>query len=174
MGTTTNEKPPLQSFADAHAKYEDIIRAVPDSALLPINVDVASVVTMVCGAWPQLVALRGEIAALPHIDLASFDSILGLALSLAHTQSLYLAVNGPIAALPPLAAGAQKTRDVLLGEVRLLAKRGLIDASFAESFRGGPSYKTIAFELLTLVNCLRTLAPMAAARMLSTAVSAEA
>ena len=132
--------------------------ALPDSALLPINVDIASVVTTVCGAWPQILALRSEIATLPQIDMASFDRILELALSLGHTQSLYLAVNGPSPVLPPLGAEAQRTRDVLLGEVKLLDKRGLIDASFAESFRGRPSYKD-RVRAAALVNCLRTLAP---------------
>ena len=170
----TADKPAQRSFADAYAKYKDIIDAVPDSELLPINVDIASVVTMVCGAWPQIVALRSEVESLSHIDMAQFDSIEGLALSLGHAQSLYLAVNGPSEALPPLAAEAQKTREVLLAEVKLLGKRGLIDASFADSFRGGPSYKTIAFELLALVNCLRTLPPAAAARIQSTAEELDA
>ena len=109
-----------------------------------------------CGAWPQILALRSEIATLPQIDMASFDRILELALSLGHTQSLYLAVNGPSPVLPPLGAEAQRTRDVLLGEVKLLDKRGLIDASFAESFRGRPSYKDRVRAVALRTACARS------------------
>jgi hypothetical protein len=171
---TTTDKPALTSFADAHEKYKDIIMRVPDSALLPINVDVPSVVTLVCGAWPQIAAMRAQVAELPQIDMAEFDRVLDLALALGHTQSLYLAVNGPTVVLPPLAAEAQKARDVLLDEVRLLAKRGLLDAGFTASFQGGPSYKAVAFELLALVNCLRALPEAAAARMRATAEELDA
>lgn len=171
---TTTNKLALTSFAEAHAKCRDLLSAVPDSALVPINVDVPSVVTMVCGAWPRIAALREEIAALPHIDLAEFDRVLDLALALGHTQSLYLALNGPAAVLPPLAAEAQKARDVLLDEVRLLGKRGVLDAGFTAAFQGGPSYKAVAFELLALVNCLRALPEAAAARARATAEELDA
>lgn len=157
--------PMLVSWADAYSAYKDLIAAVSDDVLVHINVDVASVVTMIVGSWPEVAGRRAELAALPNFDAVEFDRFERLVLALAHTQAVYLGASTPAGMLPALAIDGVKARDLFLDEVRLLAKRGLVDGSFTDSFRNGQGYKTIAFELAALVNCLRTLPPAAAARV---------
>ena len=162
---TLQPAPTFTRWADAYEAYKGVIAAVSDDTLLHINVDVASVVTMICGAWPQLEVLRPQLAMLPEFDPVMFDRVEGLALALAHTQAMYLSASTPVGTLPALAADGNRLREWLLDEVRLLAKRGLVDAGFTASFRGGSGYKVIAFELAALVNCVRMLPATVRARL---------
>lgn len=161
---TSPTAPTLTAFVDAYDAYKDLIAAVSDDAILHINVDVPAVVTMICGAWPEIVAMRGELSRLPHFDATMFDQLEGLALALNHTQALYVIASTPAGMLPALAMDGVKARDLLLDEVKLLGKRGLVDAAFTQAFRNGQGYKTITAELHALVTCLRTLSPVAATR----------
>jgi hypothetical protein len=163
--STPTPAPALTSWAEAYDTYKDLIAAVSDDALLHINVDIASVVTMICGAWPQIAALRPELEKLPGFDPVVFDRVEGLTLALAHTQAMYLGASTPSGTLPARAAEGSRLRELLLDEVRLLSKRGVVDGAFTESLRGGPGYKTIAFELAALVNCLRRVPAAVAARL---------
>lgn len=162
---TTTTAPTLTAFVDAYEMYKDLIAAVSDEELVHINVDVPTVVTMICGAWPEISAMRAELAKLPDFDAAMFDRLEGLALALNHTQALYVVASTPTAALPALAMDGVKARDLLIDDVKLLGKRGLVDASFTQTFRNGQGYKTIAAELHALVTCLRSLSPAASARV---------
>jgi len=148
---------PLTNFADAFAMHKDAIAAVPEDSFLFINVDITAVVTMICGAWPHIVALRAELATLPEFDAAVFDDTLGYALALGHTQAVYQGSNPAVGTLPARAAEGAKMRELMLDEVKLLGKRGLVDVAFLETFRGGGGYRSIAFELLTLVTVLHAI-----------------
>ena len=112
---TLQPAPTFTRWADAYDAYKDLIAAVSDDTLLHINVDIASVVTMICGAWPQIEVLRPQLATLPAFDPVMFERVEGLALALAHTQAMYLSASTPVGTLPALQIAAPLWQAPLLG-----------------------------------------------------------
>jgi len=108
----------------------DEIRALPDSELIAVNIDVPTAVTTTLGALPEIRALRPRIVAeMPQLDAAHFDKLEAYTLAAGHAHALYLAASQPIESLDQLSADATTLRQTILSDASALATRGFIDGA---------------------------------------------
>lgn len=144
-----------ESFRSGFARVEAEVRAAPRDQLVNINVDVPSVVATLLGTLPELNALRGRISKLPDFDVSRFDKLRDYALALGHTQAMYRASLSPADPLPDLGEKVAAVREVLTADAVMLAKRKLIDEASLARLRSGPGYKSVAFDVVGLVQLYR-------------------
>jgi hypothetical protein len=155
---TPNETPnaaPVPRLREAYERLLPEALAVPDTDLLPINLEVATAVTTVLGAWPQIRTFRGSVALLPGFDLARFDKIEDYALALGHAQSRHNVAGTSAESLPDLSAAGTALRQLLLTDAASLAQRGLVDADRLDELKGPNGYRNLAFDLDSLATLLR-------------------
>jgi hypothetical protein len=142
-------------FSESFHRLEAEIRAVPARDLIPVNVDVPAAITTVLGCLPALKALRSELAQLPGFNLERFDRLRDYALALGHTHAMHRTAAGPSDAVRKLANELSKIRDVLQTDAMALAKRRLLDQEQIIKLRGGAGYKSLAFEVASLIGLFR-------------------
>jgi hypothetical protein len=143
-------------FREAFERHAPEIRAVPESELLPINIDIAATVTTVIGAWQEIHVLRDDfLKHAPTFDIKLFDSLESWAMALGHAQTLYETATEPPASLVALLNEAIKTREVLLADVNALISRSLIDPMAIKDLRGVNGHRNVAFDVLALANVLK-------------------
>jgi len=149
-GANTDEE-----FFLGFRRVEAEVRALPEDGLEPINLDVPTTVTTVLGAWPEILALRERVVALPNFDIGRFDKLRDYALALAHTHGVYRGLAAPPDGVVKLAEQLANTRDMLFADAMALAKRGVFDEARVAKLRSGPGYKNLAFDVVGLVQILR-------------------
>jgi hypothetical protein len=140
---------------DAYQRLSDEIRAVPDSALVPINIDVPSALATVLGAVPKIQKLKPSMDVLPTFNVGRFDKLQDYALALAHAHTLYLAASAPPQPIEQLVAMGTSLRQVLLADASALAARGHVSAQRLKEVRGSTGYLDLAFDLTTLAALMR-------------------
>lgn len=144
-----------EEFMLGFQRVEAAVRAVPEQELLPLNLDVPSTVTTVLGAWPEIRAFRDTVAALPGANMTAFDNLRDYALALAHTHGLFRGLAGPPDGLTKMAEDLANIRDMLFADAMALAKRGVFDETRITKLRSGVGYKSLAFDVVGLVQILR-------------------
>ena len=155
----TNSNAPVantdEEFMLGFQRVEAAVRAVPENNLLPLNLDVPSTVTTVLGAWPEIRAFRDTVSALPGANMTAFDNLRDYALALAHTHGLFRGLSGPPDGLTKMAEELSNIRDMLFADAMALAKRGVFDETRITKLRSGLGYKSLAFDVVGLVQILR-------------------
>jgi hypothetical protein len=145
--------------SEADAAYERVLpemRALSPGELIPINLDIPSMVTTTLGALPEIRALREEIARnLQTFDLVAFDKMEDYALALKSAHGRYLSSLVPSDELKALVEEATNVRETLVLDATALARRGILDSSQLRELRGPVGYKNLATDLETLANALR-------------------
>jgi hypothetical protein len=145
--------------SEADAAYERVLpemRALSPGELIPINLDIPSMVTTTLGALPEIRALREEIARnLQTFDLVAFDKMEDYALALKSAHGRYLSSLVPSDELKALVEEATNVRETLVLDATALARRGILDSSQLRELRGAVGYKNLATDLETLANALR-------------------
>lgn len=144
-----------KDFLEAFQRLQAEVRAVPDNELGTVNVDVPSAVATVLGALPEIMALRGDIAAINGVDLTKLDKLRDYALALGHAHGAYRAALSPSDPVTKLAEEVVDARDQLLADAQGLARRGLLESGSIEKLRTPSGYKNIAFDLVSLVQIFR-------------------
>jgi hypothetical protein len=157
---TTQELPAtaqieVREFSAGFQRVEAEVRAVPERELAPVNLDVPSAVATALGAWPEIVGIRDEMAALKGVDMQRVDKIRDYALALAHTHSQYRAALGPSDPIGKISEEVAALREQLFADAQGLAKRGLLEAARVDKLRSGVGYKNVAFDLTGLVALFR-------------------
>ncbi|HET9956326.1 MAG TPA: hypothetical protein VFQ61_17580 [Polyangiaceae bacterium] len=143
----------------AAAAFQRVLPELQDlskRSLIPVNLNVASVVARVLALIPGLRPLRPELER-SLLDFRGdwFDRLEDYALALHHAQSQYLAHAQP---KPPreLTANSIGLRALLLAEVDLLIRRGSLDEQVVERVRGFVGYTNLATDLRTLAQLIET------------------
>jgi hypothetical protein len=153
---TPTEPPVTPRFRDAYQRYLDEFRALPNSEISQVNLDVPTAVTSTLGALAEIRALRPQIASeIPSFDLVRFDKLEGYTLALGHAHALYLAASEPTESLEELSKTAAGTRELLSSDAAALAQRGFIDGVKLRALKGPIGYRNLAFDLFTLAALLR-------------------
>ena len=147
-------------YRKSYELIEAEVLAVPESALLRLNVDAASAVLTVVGALPSLLTLRPAFEReLPRFPLDKLDKLEAYAKGLGYAHALYLTANGPSRTVTELAARAEQVCAQLDEAARALAGRSLLDpaqyARVATQPAGKRSYKTLVFQLIGYVDLFR-------------------
>lgn len=154
--TPSQEPTQVPRLRNAYQQLVEEIRAVPDSELIAINLDIPTAVTTALGALPDIRALRDRIVKeLPAFDIARFDKLEGYTLAVGHAHALYLAASAPAESIPALSEAAADTREVLLSDASALAKRGMLDGQRLKELKGPVGYRNLAFDLFTLATLMR-------------------
>lgn len=152
LTATTHDSVDSAQFVEAYQKRLPEILAVPESDFTTINVDIPTVVTMVLGAMPEILALRGGIAALAVVDQKAVDGLRDYALAAGQANSIYTTAITPRDDIASLNEQALRLRDVLKSDAAALANRGLIDPARLAPLKGAIGYKNVAFELIDYAN----------------------
>lgn len=143
------------AFSAAYERRLAEIRAVPDEALIVMNLDVHASVATVLGALPEILALRKEMAKLPNLNQALVDGLEDYAQAAAEANSRFVTATAPAEDIVALNAEAMKLRETIRSDAIALANRGLIDASKLKAFQGLVGYKNVGFELIDWANLMR-------------------
>ncbi len=143
-------------FSEAFARRKDAIAAVPNDALIQVNLDVPTLVTTMLASIPRIVSYRGAMQALlSDFDPAVVDRLEDdvLALGEAHMAWTTAATAGE--SLPELTAEAMRRRDSLYVHAQALAEGGLISQTTIDEVKANGGYRGVAFELLGICRLLR-------------------
>jgi hypothetical protein len=144
-----------EEFYLGFQRVEQELRAVPKGELLALNLDVPSAVATVLGAWPELWALRDQVAKFPGFDISRSDKLRDYALALAHAHGVFRGSMGPPDGIAQMAEELATLRDMLFADAMALAKRGVFDQARIGKLRSGPGYESLAFDVVGLVQIFR-------------------
>jgi len=158
MPTSTPKKKPAPgkpapprdaAFALAEVRAE--VDAVPESELVPVNVDVPRAVAIVLGAAPHLEALRGRfVAELPQHPIRYIDNLKKYALAAWYSHLLSLPAPGPENTVKKLLEEAAPLRESLLVAAEALSHRGYFDKERVSEIRSGQGNIDTANDLVAL------------------------
>ena len=93
----------------AYLRRLEEINAVPDSALVPINISIPTAVTTVLGSLPKIRAMRDQLAGMPGFDLEAFDKLEDYTLAVAHAQARYAIACAPPSPCPSYPTAPQRS-----------------------------------------------------------------
>jgi hypothetical protein len=147
------------AFRPALQRLMPRILAVPEEAIRPITVDIATAAPLILGVAGKLAAYRPALAALPDFQIALVDSIEELAMA---TLQAHTDWNAAVTVAGPEAQLLQKVvtlRDQLAADAQSMVLRGMLDKSAIDELKGGNGYRQNAIDLLTLASALRTAWP---------------
>ena len=151
--------PPPPAFQDGfEAAYERRlaeIKAVPEEALVSLNLDVHAAVATVLGALPEIIALRGELAKIPQLNVALVDRLEDFAQAAGEAHGRFVMAMTPDEDIVALNEEGSKIRDVIHTDAVALVKRGLLDAGVLSKFKGLVGYKNVGFDLIDWAIAMR-------------------
>lgn len=151
-----SKQPEFMPIREAFLRRKEAIAAVPQTDLIPVNVDLQTLTTNTRGRIGRLTAFRERIVKeLPTADVTALDNLEDFVMALTYTHSQYRASSTPAEHLPELQAEAANCRDILYCDAVALDKRGIIDGAKLKELRGTNGYQGTAFELLTVYTVLR-------------------
>jgi hypothetical protein len=144
------------SSAETFARLLPELQALSPDELIPINVDVPSVVATTLGALPEIRDLRSEIQQqMPAFDLETFDKLEDYAVALHHAHTQFLMATQPNHGLDELLAEGAALRQTLFLDATALSHRGFIDKNKLNELPGPNGYKNLATDLGTLAAILK-------------------
>ena len=150
---------PVAATHPAAVAYEQLlaeIRAVPESELIPINIDVVTAVSTVLGVLPEIRALRPEIEAeWRRFDFDTFDKLEQYTLALHQAHALWRGASVPKTAVADMASELTSIRDLLLKNAEALATFHLVDGERLKECKTQPGYRPLATDVATLVEVIR-------------------
>ncbi len=154
----SNPNSPTPPVLDSLAAYEQVLAelaAVDDEELIPVNLDITLIASVVLGCLPEISRHREEILAhMPKFDVATFDKLELYARAAGHAHALHLrAAQGPD--VSELVSEATALREILFIDATALARRGLIDGAVLAELRGPVGHRNLAFDLSALSSLLR-------------------
>ena len=141
-------------YRDAYERVRAEIDAVPDDKLLPVTIDVPSMVTALAGRMEALASLRDEVLTLPQFRVATFDDIETYALALGHAHTLYKSASTPTP-IPRLVTELTRLRTELVADAHSLARRGHIAPENLLPLRRKRGHKNLAFDIMLVCKLLR-------------------
>lgn len=148
------------AFELAYQRLQPAMLAIPDSELLPIFLDVPTVIATVLGAEAKLRAYREEIVKLAAFqDVVCIDDLEDAARALMHANMTYQLAVDPPHEFTEIAEKAQALRSTLHSDATALVKRGLFADAELANYRGIVGYKVVAADLALLAGALRRAWP---------------
>lgn len=135
-------------FGAAYDRRLAEIQAVPESELVPLNLDVPSAITTVLGALPAISALKNRIANLTDVNQTQIAGLEDYAGAAAEANMRFETATAPPDDIIAMTKAAMKMRETIRIDATSLANRGLVDKNRLSAFKGDVGYKNVGFELL--------------------------
>ena len=134
--------------SDSYDRVKGDVAAVPADELVPLNLDVQTIVRLILGALPEMRALRDRmVKELPAFDVATFDKLEDYVQALKFAQSGFQIATQPPDDLQALVEQGGKLHDRLLADVKALSAYGLFDGTVIDSLKGGNGFNSLAEDL---------------------------
>lgn len=131
--------------------------AIGADELLPLNLDVDTVVTTVLATSGKLTTIHGSIVEIVPGDIvAKFARLLEYGQALAKAQALFNTAMKPAPELPAFHDRAAKIRLLLASDAAVLTQRGLVAQSIIDGLKGAVGYVNTASDLQTLITLYQT------------------
>ena len=147
----TSQAPDQQKAASAFAQLEPEINAVPESALIRINVDISRTVSLVLGAAPGIRSLRSRIVAeCAGFPIEQLDKLENYAFAAWYTHLLAMPASSAMSPVQPLLEEAAPLREDMLVGAESLVHFGFFDAARVAEIRKGSGHVDIASDLVAL------------------------
>jgi hypothetical protein len=141
----------LNAAADAFAKVEPKLAALPPEAIGPLDVDVSAAVTAVLAIAPKIRDFHAAIVEeLPKHPVDHLDNLETYALAAWYAQIAHTYANASPDAAKSLLDEATKLREGLLIAAEALAHRGLLNADDIAKIRKGGGNADVANDLVAL------------------------
>lgn len=141
---------------EAYQSVEPELRALPESALVPLNTDVVAATATVLARLPRILSFREQVVReLPHFPVEVFDRLEVVTKAAAWAQAGAVAPQGPNQALRDRRARLAEIRATFLTDLRALSQRGLLDLSALGELRHPQGFENAAAQVLALVAFLR-------------------
>ncbi len=136
------------------------LKALDESDLRPITLEIPAAVITVLGVLEEVEALRPRIVAeLRAFDISHVDKLEDYALALSHINNRYQAATKDPDDLEAFATEASKLRERYLAEARSLTHHGVIKESELANLKGANGRKNVANDLGVLVGVLEAAWP---------------
>lgn len=129
------------------------LRALPIEALMTITVDCVGAAQRVLGCLPKIRGCQVPAGAMcpEGFDAAHFDQLEELARTTLWAQYLYNGADVPVEPVEEMVAEITAIRDQLVADATALAKRKVISTRVLDSLKGGPGYRNILDDTMSLV-----------------------
>lgn len=128
------------------------IVAVPDSEVIPLNLDVTTVVGIVNAALVNLARFDTQLAALPGLDMGPIRKLPDYANALLHWQASTLYATTPSLGLTERAALGIETRERVLHDLGSLVRHGVLDGALLKEFGDSIAHRRVGLDLVGLAN----------------------
>jgi hypothetical protein len=126
-----------ERFAQSYEATKEEILALPESACQSVNLEAQAAAMGVIGALPRARTLRASIVyECPRFDITLLERLETYAGALWHAQTLVDISSKPPAHVQELAKRAVAARDVVITDISLLIKRGLLPSSCLGNLEG--------------------------------------
>ena len=158
MEQSATNQPELthERFEECYLASKSELDAIPESELMTVNLDPYAIVMTVKKALPRCRPLREALVSeTTRFDITLLERLDTYAGALWHTQSLLdMATKAPAHVLE-LAERATSVRDLVLTDVNLMIKHGLLPSGCLANLQGVPGYRATAADITMGVNTLR-------------------
>lgn len=145
------------TYSQALHDIEEVLRAIPESQVLPIRLDIPTAAVTVLGAAPEARRYKPQVVAIfGESDAAAIDRLEQAAHAAAAAHGAHLALTSDVD-LEPLVAAVIDHRTRLLLDVQSLVARKLVDPSRLANLRGGQAYKDRITDVILLVAIFKSL-----------------
>jgi hypothetical protein len=135
-------------FEEPYQRLRGELDALPQDDVEEVNLEVKTLVALVFGVLPRLIAHRDAIVKqLPGFDIARFDKIEDYAMALSYTNTLHATATRPVDGLAELNDEGIKLRSTLQGDITALIARGFIHPESIKNYTALTGYKNVASDL---------------------------
>lgn len=163
---TTTLSTPVPTMPAAFARQKANIDAVPEIALVPINVDIMASIVTARGAARKVATLLPDIErSIPGHDVTPILILDDVALACGYASSRHTLALAPNDELGEVATRAIRMRDLLTTDAQSCIKRGLLDGSVLKGIVGTTGYRALAHDVMLLSGLLRGALPTLGDRM---------
>ncbi|MFT3925997.1 MAG: hypothetical protein QM778_25865 [Myxococcales bacterium] len=146
----------VEAWRRAYEQVKERIERIPEENTPHINLEIPSAVSQVLGSVKLMRSLRPAIEAeLPRFDLGEFDQLELYAYALGHVHMRWTSIATPPEVMPELIQRGSTVRHILLSQVTLLAKLGLLESTVLKDLRGSSAHRNMALDLAGLAGALR-------------------
>jgi hypothetical protein len=129
------------------------LRALPAEGLMAITVDCVGAAQRVLGCLPKIrgVLVPSGTTCPDGFDAMHFDQLEELARTLLWSQYAYNGADVPVEAVEEMVGEITAIRELLVADASALAKRKVISTRVLDSLKGGPGYRNLLDDTMSLV-----------------------